>query len=185
MSAWLRILIVAALCVITLVGLVVRESMARASGTEILLPVEAVDPRSLLSGNYVTIQPRDVFETGLCPPINDGEALWVALAPEGDHHRATGQASTREEALQIAPLVARGSMQCFPDTEGGGFVSVDLGFDRFHINQTEAQRIERVLREQEPGSPARVYAIVSVGKDGRARLKGLMVHGERLELNWL
>ena len=32
-KAPIRILIVAALCVLTLIGLVVRESMARASGT--------------------------------------------------------------------------------------------------------------------------------------------------------
>ena len=46
-------------------------------------------------------------------------------------------------------------------------------------------RIEAILREQNAGDEARVYAFVSIGRDGRARLKGLMVDGERLELNWL
>jgi hypothetical protein len=60
-----------------------------------------------------------------------------------------------------------------------------LGIERFHINQADAVRIERILRERVPGGEPRAYAIVSVGRDGRARLKGLMVDGERLELSWL
>jgi hypothetical protein len=33
--------------------------------------------------------------------------------------------------------------------------------------------------------PRRVLAILSIGTDGRARLKGLQVDGRRLELSWL
>ena len=43
-----------------------------------------------------------------------------------------------------------------------GWVQLDLGVDRFHINQTDAMRIERVLREQRPGEETRAFAIVSV-----------------------
>ena len=42
-----------------------------------------------------------------------------------------------------------------------------------------------MLREQRPGEETRAYAIVSIARDGQARLKGLMVDGERLELSWL
>jgi len=54
-----------------------------------------------------------------------------------------------------------------------------------HRREADAQRIERVLREQQPTESTRVFAIVSVGRDGHARLKGLLVDGERLELRWL
>ena len=59
LNAPLRIVIVAALCVAGLIGLVVRETMARNSGTEVLLAMEAVDPRALLSGHYVIVQLRE------------------------------------------------------------------------------------------------------------------------------
>ena len=62
---------------------------------------------------------------------------------------------------------------------------LDLSIDRFYVNQAEAQRIEHALAEQRNDPSRRVLAIVSVGRDGRARLKGLMIDNRRLELNWL
>ena len=61
---------------------------------------------------------------------------------------------------------------------------LDLGIDRFHINQADAERIERVLREQR-GRATRASRSSRSARDGRARLKGLMVDGERFELSWL
>ena len=51
-----RILAVAALCAASLIALVVSEGVARESGQEVLLPMEAVDPRSLLQGHYVQLR---------------------------------------------------------------------------------------------------------------------------------
>lgn len=204
LKPYLRILIVAALCIAGLIGLVVNESRARDSGTEILLAMEAVDPRTLLSGHYVIISLRESLGAEEpCPPsareapwesplsAPPYERLWLALAPHADVHRVVGSALTREQALQVAPLAVRGRFTCttaaaasdgFPGAPG--WVMLDLGIDRFYANQAEAERIDRVLRAQPPGSEARVYAIVSIGDDGRARLRGLMVDGERLELGW-
>lgn len=66
-----------------------------------------------------------------------------------------------------------------------GAVRLDIGVERFHIDQAQAQRIERIVRDQASGAEARVSAIVSIGSDGRAWLKGLLIDGARLELNWL
>jgi hypothetical protein len=62
---------------------------------------------------------------------------------------------------------------------------LDLGVDRFHINQSDATRIEQVLRAQRPDEATRAFAVLSVGRDGRARLKALVIDGERFELSWL
>jgi hypothetical protein len=191
LKPYLRILIVAALCVAGLIGLVVRESTARDSGTEVLLAMEAVDPRTLLSGHYVIISLRESLGAEEPCPAPASENPWLALAPHADVHGLAGSAPTREEALQIAPVVVRGTFNCstgvapsdgFPGAPG--WVMLDLSIDRFYANQGEAERIDRVLRAQQPGAEARVYAIVSVGEDGRARLRGLLVDGERLELGW-
>jgi hypothetical protein len=192
--AW-RILAVAALCIAALIALVVRESAARASGTEMLLSMEAVDPRALLQGHYVTITLRETIgNEEPCPPTTASPAPdgWVALKPgEGGVYHVAGGSGVRAEAAQHGPIVVHGGLSCEQPFGALGalvgqrrFVSLDLGINAFYIAQSEAQRIERVLSEQNVGEEARVYAIVSAGQDGRARLKGLMIDGERLELSW-
>lgn len=188
-----RILAVAALCTASLIALVVSEGVARESGQEALLPMEAVDPRSLLQGHYVELRLIQRLEANEPCPQVDGNAEWLAFY-RGDNDVLTfaGGAPSREGATQIAPVPVKGTFTCSEpvitvDGSSGtpGSVELDLGVDRFHINQADAQRIERVLREQRPGEEMRAFAIVSIARDGQARLKGLMVDGERLELSWL
>lgn len=191
MSAWVRIVSVAALCTIALVALVVVEGIARRNGQEILLEMAAVDPRSMLSGHYVDINLTERLEPGEeCPP--DAEETWMSLGRgEGGVYTLIGGAPSREMAQLVGPLPVRGSFTCqppieMPDAEPtAGWVWLDIGVRRFHINQRDALRIERILRDQNPSEPTRAFAIVSVGRDGRARLKGIVVDGERLELSWL
>lgn len=187
-----RILAVAAICVAALVGLVVSEGAARKSGQEVLLPMEAIDPRALLGGHYVQLNlTRRLAPQDVCPPSEDTQG-WVALSADGEAYRVAGGAATQESAHAIAPLVVRGSFNCSPptppnkdDAGAPGSIWLNLGVERFHINQTDAERIDRVLRAQRPGQETRAFAIVSIGADGRARLKGLLIDGERLELSWL
>jgi hypothetical protein len=186
-----RILIVAGLWAAALVGIVLAEGNARARGLEVALPMAAVDPRALLSGHYVRIDLRQRLEQGEQCPSGGPESKWIALRRAGDAYALAGGADSREQAQRIGPVPVRGSFNCQqplapPDGDTmPGWVQLDLGVDRFHISQTDALRIERVLREQSPGEETRAFAIVSIGQDGRARLKGLMIDGERLELSWL
>jgi hypothetical protein len=188
-TAPLRILTVALVCVVALIALVINESRARASGTEVLLAIEAVDPRALLSGHYVIFNPTQTLAPGAPCPAGADTPGWIALNRDGDVHRVSGGAATREEASRLGELTVEGSFFCniVEPIEGQapiqGWVRADLGVDRFHINQSEAERIERVLREAQPGE-TRAFAIVSIGRDGRARLIGLQIDDERLELSW-
>jgi hypothetical protein len=194
MNAPIRILIVAALCIAGLIGLVVRESMARDAGVEVLLPMEAVDPRALLQGHYVVIDLRERLDPGeQCPPTNASPDAngWVALGADGPIHHVVGGAGLREEALTRGQLLVRGGFFCqaptdaAPDTPAQpGWVQLNIGIERFYIDQARAQRIEQVLREQNVNEASRAFAIVSIGQDSRARLRGLMVDDERLELGW-
>lgn len=187
-----RILAVAALCAAALIGLVISEGVARDSGQEALLPMEAVDPRSLLQGHYVDIRLIQRLAANTpCPQI-EGGAEWIAFhGGENEVLTFAGGARSREGATQIAPVPVKGTFMCsepvvmVDGSEGTpGSVELDLGIDRFHINQTDALRIEQILREQRPGADTRAFAIVSIARDGRARLKGLVVDGERLDLEW-
>lgn len=199
-TAPFRILAVALVCVAALITLVINESRARAAGTEVMLAIEAVDPRSLLSGHYVIVGlvsslPPEQDCNGAPATVDPSELpsaedRWLALRPDGEAHRLAGAAPTREEALSYGPIVTLGTAFCNPrilDEKGAVLQPanerLDIGIDRFHINQTEAERIERVLREAQPGQ-GHAFAIVSIGRDGRARLIGLQINGERLELSW-
>lgn len=185
-----RILAIAGLCAAALIALVITEGLAREGGQEITLPMEAVDPRALLSGHYVQLN----FTTRLEPPETcpaNGVGEWVALRPENDIYVATGAADSRDQAERLG-LPVKGTFTCsapMPPQEGieatPGWLTLDLGVDRFHINQADAMRIEQVLRAQRPGEETRAFAILSVGRDGRARLRALLIDNERFDLLWL
>lgn len=181
-----RIAAAALLLTLALVGLVLREAQARAGGQEVMLAMEAVDPRELLTGHYAQLRLSDRNPIGVrCPPGTiEGLGDWVALAPNGDRHVAAGMARTRADALALAHLAVRGRATCSPGDPAGALVNMDLGVDRFHAAQDEAQAIETALRRNAAGKTPPAFAVVSIGRDGRARLKGVIVDGRRVNLDW-
>ncbi|MBX3430025.1 MAG: GDYXXLXY domain-containing protein [Hyphomonadaceae bacterium] len=186
-----RILAVSGLCAAALIALVATEGIARASGQEITLPMEAVDPRALLSGHYVRLNFTHQLEAPeTCPPNSSGK--WLALRPENGVYVPAGSAESRDEAERLGQVPVKGAFTCSAPTPAGagveatpGWLSLDIGVDRFYINQADATRIERVLRDQRPGEQPRAFAVLSVGRDGRARLRALVIDGERFDLSWL
>ena len=200
--AALAILIVAIVSIMGLIGLVVREDIARRNGTEVILRMEAVDPRDLLSGHYVTVSLSEPLAEGAaCPPWSEMgfnvRALfkgrgqrWVAQASRGGYASLAGVADTQASALRLSRLTVRGEAWCSAaippsaDATGrAGVVNMELGVPRFHVSQREATRIDQVLAHRRAGVDSPVAAIVSLGADGKARLKGLLVEGQRLELS--
>ena len=177
---------------VALVGLLAWEGHARAAGREVALPIDAVDPRGLLTGHYVELALRQELAGAGCPPgteqavptgpFGEGEPrAWVALSDTGAGWRVAGAASNRREAARLGPVAVRGSARCYPG--GDGTVDLDIGITRFHADQGEAEAIERALIGRRAGEAA-AFALVSVGRDGRARLNGLLVGGRRVELEW-
>ncbi|MEW5688356.1 MAG: GDYXXLXY domain-containing protein [Pseudomonadota bacterium] len=199
-SAPVRILAVAGVLALGLVGLVVREGRARAEGQEVRLAMTGYDPRSLLSGHFVQFQLRqDLPPAAPCPGQSEAGASvedgWVALRADGARHVAAGAASTREAALRLAPVAVRGVLTCTPglapqrpgDDDRPLEVQtllLDLGIDRIHLDQAQAEVMERQLRRFDPDAVVEADALVSVGRDGKARLVGVVVGGKRTDLDW-
>lgn len=81
-------------------------------------------------------------------------------------------------------MVVRGDIDCLaraaPETT---WVILNLGPERLHVDQAQAEAIQKVLLADRDG-PASGYAVISVGIDGRARLKGLSAGGRRVDLTW-
>lgn len=170
-----------------LVWLILSEYRARAEGTEVRLALEGVDPRSLLSGHYVELRFTDTLPRGEdCSRLrgaSNSRPNWVALSVRGGRARVVGEGPTRADALRLAPIVARGHARCWDAGPDQGGVSLDIGLDRFHASQKEALAIEAALRNR-PATGPTIFALVSIGKDGRARLRGLEVEGRRIPLDW-
>lgn len=179
-----RIVAAAFVLVLALVGLVVREGAARAAGQEVILAIDAYDPRSPLGGHYVAFRLQDAAPA--CPPgVRDygpSPAKWVALRPDGPRHRVSGAAATRAQAMALGQVAVRGRAFCV-QPPGGPRVNLDVGVDRFHADQQEAEAIERALVANRDDVSA--FAVISVGRDGKARLKGIIVNGRRTDLTWL
>ena len=184
-----QILAAAAVLALVLSGLVVREGVARAQGREVVLEISGYDPRSLLTGHYVQFQIQSDLAAGAACPPGSGVPVqrpttWVALRRQGDHHAATGVAPGRDAALKLSELAVRGDVDCQTGpTEDSSRVIMNLGVDRLHIDQAQAEAIQKTLQIGR-GDPAAARAVVSIGRDGKARLKGLIVDGKRFELDW-
>lgn len=192
--------IVAAVVLLTLglVGLVVREGMARAGGQEVRLAITGYDPRSLLTGHYVQFQLVDKIPPqqmcvwkGSRLEAAPGQ-LWLAARRDGSAHRLVAAAPSRAAALRLGDVAMRGAALCYGmrplvigDREVPETVSatLDIGVDRIHLDQGEAQRLETALRGRD-GEPPPSWAVVSVGQDGKARLKGVIVGDRRVDLSW-
>lgn len=184
-----RIVVAAVVLALGLVGAVVREGVARTRGQEVVLPITGYDPRELLTGHYVQFQFRSELPTGApCPPGSGGYArradAWVALRRQGDHHVATGAALSREAALKLGEVAVRGDIDCLargaPETT---WVILNLGVDRLHTDQKQAEAIQKTMLATRDGL-ATGSAVVSVGADGKARLKGVTAGGRRVDLTW-
>ena len=184
-----RILAAAALLALALIGLVVREGIARDQGREVVLPITGYDPRALLSGHYVRFQFRSEYPPGTrCPPGAGGftarPRAWVALRRAGDHYEASGVALSRGEAARLGEVVVRGDVDCLQRMEPDNtWVILRLGVDRMHIDQARAETMGKALQATRDAEPT-AQAVVSVGRDGKPRLKGLIVGGQRTDLSW-
>ena len=183
MRPWL-IIGAATLLAAALILLVLREYQARQAGTEVALRVQQVDPRSLLSGHYVQLDFMDAAPAGFdCDRVDAKSGQtdnWIALRPIADHHGLTGVATTREAAARLGSPVLRGEVLCLGPADAPQ-VALKIGIERFHAAEKEAQALEALMRA--PGDHA-VFALVSVGEDGHARLAGMRVDGRETRLDW-
>jgi hypothetical protein len=193
----IRIATAAAVLALGLVGLVVREGVARAQGQEVRLAITGYDPRSLLTGHYVQFRWVDTVPAEQACAWKDRRLEprrigWYALRREGEAHRLVAAAANRQAALRAGDVAVRGEANCLgvswvrPDGKEATSpvtVTADIGVDRIHLEQDEAEAMEKILQGRD-GEPPPSWAILSVGRDGKARLKGLIVGDRRVDLDW-
>jgi uncharacterized membrane-anchored protein len=147
------LLLALAFPVLVLSSLTLYRMVSLQTGREIVLPVSGYDPRDLLSGHYLTYR-VDYGVEGIC---NSGEhslnSVFVCLEPKGI-------STTPPENCTV---YIQGSCR-------SGFF--EAGIERFYVPEDQATHLEELIRSKAASIRA------SVGRDGRAQVKDLLIDGK-------
>ncbi len=167
-----------------LVWMALDHNHARNSGSEIILDMEPVDPRSLFRGHFVIIRTPlhdlDLLTLEGDDEFEDGDRVFVTLAqnPAGDW-RAVSTGKTQPDATKTFLQGRVEDISVFSlDTDDEPSINrrnldVQYKIESYFADKTSAKALERKLRE------AKMRVILSVAKDGQAVIRGIEIDGER------
>ena len=169
---------------LALAGVVYVNANAVASGREVIIRAQGFDPRSFLSGHYVMLS-YDFSNAASGAPecvIRKGAQIWASFTVQpGKNDAIAPTYACKRHDLPADGVALKG--------KAAGYGRIDFGVERFYAPQKDAERIEKALQRFNPDAPPDkqppVYAVMSIGKDGQARLKALLLGDERVELSWL
>ena len=162
---WLWLGVVAALQTAALLWMVVDRNRVLSSGTEVVLPVIPVDPRSLFQGDYVRLG----YEIGASLPDNDGISgarrpvfAVLAKAADGTWSRVA-VAPVRPASVAPDQVVLAGSQR---------WNQAEFGIETFFVPEGKGPELEKLIGDK------KLSAVLRVDASGRAALAGLLVDGQ-------
>jgi uncharacterized membrane-anchored protein len=161
-----------------------RHSLLK-SGREITLAVRPLDPRDLFRGDYVTlgydISTLTKSETETDPDYSglvSGSDVFVTLAPKTEGGWTITHAGSRYPS-EVAPgeVVLKGVVLSVWKTQDPAVTTVNVryGIEQYFVPEGTGRALEDKVRTH------KIDAILAVGSDGGAAIKGLIVDGERHE----
>jgi uncharacterized membrane-anchored protein len=191
-------LAIVAIQLLVLAGMVVKRHLLLASPHSALLQCEPVDPRSLLSGDYVilryTISNFDTQEMRRLNVFNEsygyGEFVYVALEPgatEKDPHRAVALSKDPAKLRAKHKLILRGKTgnefafqpsaakqteneEDFQDLRSS--LSLEYGVEEYFVPQYEGLAIERDI--------AKTTVEVALAPSGESAIRRLFLDGDEV-----
>jgi uncharacterized membrane-anchored protein len=149
-------------------------------GDKIRLECEPIDPRSLLSGDYVILNYKiSRFDSGELDTLVRGEksfrrgtAVWVALEKgDGEFHEATG-ISRDPGTLKEGELFIRGKVQNYWN---GSRLQIRYGLEQYFVPQKEGKKIEKEIKD--------TSVEVSVNENGDSAVTRIFISGEEVEFH--
>ena len=184
-SFWMLCFAVALMQTAALAKIVVDRQTLLKTGREIKMQVLPVDPRDIMRGDYVTLgyglTPMTLTEAQIDGPLGSiarNSPAFVTLHQGSENTWTVGKVSaTYPNAVSAGDVVLRGrvSQRWDGGTPGTVHLNVDFGIEKFFVPEGTGKPIEQQVRDK------KTLALVSVGPDGEAALKGLIIDGERLE----
>jgi uncharacterized membrane-anchored protein len=148
------------------------------TGREIRAAVVPVDPRDIFRGDYVTLGYG--FTTGADIALPDGarqgDTVYAVLANQGaSEWSLSGVTDEVPAKLADGNVVLKGIVDSVRRGHSSGPSTVGrlrFGIERFYVPQGEGVAIEQQVRDK------RIVAVLAVGSDGKAALKGLEADGK-------
>lgn len=179
---WPLLIFVAFVQTAALFKIVYDKDRLLKTGREIAMPVKPLDPRDIFRGNYVTLgYDISTLNTSQVPagsfdkfPV--GAAAYVTLTPNPAGGWAVSSVSSEfPKAASPADVVlkARVDRMWRGQTGSDGVLSLRYGIETYFVPEGTGRALESKVRDH------KIDAILAVGPDGSAALKGLVVDGER------
>ena len=176
----LGFIVVIAAQVLALGGIVAKRLILLRTGTSVMLECVPVDPRSILSGDYVQLNYRiSRFNPGELQQINPagehfkaGETVYVGLerSPGSRFHEARELAHDLSRVRQRWPVVLRGTVR-----EGrffDGSVDVRYGVEHYFVPQHQGRRIEQQI--------SHTSVELAVARSGESGIRRLLIDDEEV-----
>ena len=151
-------------------------------GREITMSVVPVDPRDLMRGDYVILNySLSPLRTEEIPGANleglsSGSVVYVTLAPgEGNRWKAVGASASPPEFTIPENVLVKARVQTIWHDESTKRTEahVRYGIESYFVPEGTGKAIENKIRS------GKVEALVAIGRDGTAALKGIVVDGHR------
>ncbi len=170
--------VIVAAQVLVLAVMIISQELLLAHGTKVLLRCRPIDPRSLFSGDYVSLSymiseiDREIIaQSG----IKDTEMLekryiYVALRPEsgGRYHTAAAVSESLDELKKKHSIIIRGRVEY-----AGSTLDVRYGVESYFVPQHEGKIIEENLKD--------VAVEVSVSKTGESAISRLFIADKEIK----
>jgi uncharacterized membrane-anchored protein len=153
------------------------------SGREVTVAVQPLDPRDIFRGDYVTLgydfsilHVPGKAEEQSAPEFLPGSDAYVTLTPVSDNHWSVSSvtpAFPKDVAPSDLVLKARIKSAWRPQDKSDTTLNVRYGIEAYFVPEGTGRALESKVREHA------IQAVLAVGRDGTAALKGLVVDGER------
>lgn len=178
-NTWIALGIVAGVQILILVGMIWERASLLRNGREIVLKVVPVDPRSLFRGDYVILNykmTRVELPPGL-KGVRRGSTLYVTLQKaDDDQWEVAGVAAKPTGRVQPTEIVLKGRVRYVSGAVRATkrMATLHYGIESFFVPEGEGKKLEKLIRDKT------LAAVIAVGDDGAAGIKGLMSDGQRV-----
>lgn len=179
---WPLLIVVALVQSAALFKMVYDKDRLLKAGREITMPVKPLDPRDLFRGDYVTLG-YDVSTLnksntpgGHVADLRAGSAAFVTLSPKPDGGWTIKDVAPAFPSQVVAgDVVLKGRVKnaWAQADRSDRTLNICYGIETYFVPEGTGRALESKVRDH------KIEAIVAVGGDGTAALKGLMVDGER------